>query len=713
MSAAYQNFIPIDFCPFGSYMNTSTSALAEKSRTFRMELGGKELTVSVGVLAQQANGSALVQYGETIVLVTAVMGSLRENIDYFPLSVDYEERLYAAGMIKGSRFIKREGRPTDDAILTGRLVDRTIRPLFDHRLRNEVQVIITVLSFDTENDADVLALIGASAALSISNIPWNGPIAGVRVGKVGEQFIINPTYAERDTAALDMVVSGTADRINMLESGAQQVSEEDIVRAAEAAHQEISKLTAFINDIRKEIGKEKLALSLQEDDQVVKQAVHELAHEKISAILLSDLQRLEKMDEVNKFAKEVGKMIAEKYPDAAVHQASRFIEEEINDIVHQNVLAHNRRIDGRKLDELRPIWTDAGILPRTHGSGLFNRGETQALSVLTLGEPALEQSMESMEFVGTKRFIHHYNFPPFCSGETGPMRGPGRREIGHGALAERAIEAILPTKEQFPYAIRIVTEILSSNGSTSMASVCGSTLALMDAGVPIVSPAAGIAMGLMTGEQGNYKVLTDIQGPEDHHGDMDLKVAGTRSGVTAMQMDVKIDGITPQMLRDAMTQARKARMEILDKIEQTLSAPRDTISPWAPKIAIVKINPDQIGLVIGSGGKTINEISDRTGATINIEQDGSVYIASRDITAVREARTIIENMTREVAVGDTFSGKVVKITDFGAFIELAPGKDGLLHKSEIRRGAHFNVGDTMNVTVIRVEAGGKIALSQK
>ncbi|MCC6934395.1 MAG: polyribonucleotide nucleotidyltransferase [Candidatus Yanofskybacteria bacterium] len=694
--------------------------MAEK--VYTATFAGKPLIIKTGKLAQQANGSVLVQYGETTVLATAVLGNVTPK-DYFPLSVDFEERYYAAGKIKDSKWLKREGRPTEEAILTGRVIDRSIRPRFDHRTRNELQCVATVLTFDKINDADMPAVFAVSTALMISDIPYAGPVASVRVGRINGAFVINPTYAERLESDLDIIVSGTSTRINMIEAGAKIVSEDVMGDAIEAGFKALKELNDLQITIAKEVGKQKAELAMAAVDEALAREVRDFCEPKLDTAIFTS-SKAEHYAGQAAVKEELMKHLDETYAGAPDLEAKKtaaesLFEEAINNVVHRNVLEKNRRVDGRKLDELRPISAEIGVIPRTHGNGLFMRGETQALSVLTLGAPGQEQWLESMEIDLTKKgFIHHYNFPPYSVGETGRMGAPGRREVGHGALAERALAPIIPSREKFPYTIRVVSEILGSNGSSSQASVCGSTLALMDGGVPILAPAAGIAMGLMLDEKGeSYKILTDIQGPEDHHGDMDLKVAGTKDGVTAMQMDVKIDGITPTIVRETLAQARKARLEILAVMESAIAAPRSELSPHAPRVHTMRIDPEKIGLVIGSGGKTINAIIDETGATIDIEDDGMVFITCASADGMKLAIERIEQLTYEPKPGDEFDGTVVSIKDFGAFVEIVPGKDGMVHVSEMstERVAHpsdvVKEGQKVHVWVVSVSPEGKISLS--
>ena len=688
-----------------------------ENKKFEMDLAGRKLKVTFSPLAEQANGSCLVQYGDSLILATATMGKSDREGDFFPLTVEYEEKFYAAGKILGSRFVRREGKASESAILSGRLIDRTIRPLFDQRLRRDVQVVVTVLSIDEDNDPDFIGLIGASLALSCSDIPWGGPISGVRIGQKDGQFIINPTYKQRSESFFDAFVSSIGDKINMLEIGANENPESEVLAAIKLAQETIMGINDFQKQIIAAMGKPKASVMLMEIDPEFKKQVQEfLAPELEDAIYQKNkMEMSRKIDELTNGLKEWAKNIGED----KVNIALTILENEIDATVHKNILAKEQRPDGRKLDELRKLFAQAGdILPRVHGCGLFIRGNTQALSSVTLAGPAKELTIETIESSESKRFIHHYNFPPFSVGEAKSSRGPGRREIGHGALAEKALRPMIPTKDQFPYTIRVVSEILSSNGSSSMASACGSSLALMDAGVPIKGPVAGIAMGLMMDDK-SYKVLTDIQGPEDHYGDMDFKVAGTKNGVNACQMDVKIDGISLEIVEKTLAQAKKARLEILAVINEALSEPRANLSPLAPKIKIIKIKPEQIGLVIGSGGKTIKEIMERTGVEIDIDDDGSVFITGVDAAKVDEATKTIESITHEFTAGEVVEGKIVKILDFGAVIEFGPNSDALLHISEL---AHRRVekvedvvklGDVIKVKILRVEPDGKIGVSLK
>jgi polyribonucleotide nucleotidyltransferase len=691
-----------------------------EKKEFSFKVGDKTLKIEKNIMAEQANGALLISCGETIVLATAVMSKSASNLPYFPLSVEYQEKYYASGKIPGS-FLKREARPTDGSILTSRLIDRCLRPLFDHDIKNSIQIIASVLSIDSENSADVLAMNGVSLALCISDIPFLGPIGAVRVGKINGAFVINPTKEERAESDLDLVVAGTKDRINMVEAGANEVPEDEIVKAFEFAKKEIENIVNEQEKITKEIGKEKLDLGLQKPEENFIKEVQEQVSEKIEDILYTP-EKQERTEEINDIKKSLIQHLEEKYPENPefISMGDKVFEDEIDRITHINILEKGKRSDGRKPDELRKLTTEVGLLPRTHGSGFFLRGQTQALSILTLGSTGEAQIIDTMEEDSKKYFFHHYNFPPFSVGEAGPMRGPGRRDIGHGALAERALLAVMPTKEEFPYTIRLVSEILSSNGSSSMASVCGSILAMMDGGVPIKKMAAGIAMGLMSDKNGNYVVLTDIQGPEDHHGDMDFKVAGTVDGITALQMDVKIDGVTVKMLKDTLDQAKEARIKILDNMKATISEPRKSLSKYAPKIESIKIDSDKIGLVIGGGGKTINGIIEDTRVTIDIEDDGTIFIGSSDQKAIDQAREIIEGLTKEPKIGEIYKdAKVTKTTDFGAFVEILPKKEGLVHISNMAKDRVNNVtdvvkeGDLVTVKILNIDNIGRIQLSMK
>jgi polyribonucleotide nucleotidyltransferase len=702
-------------------------------KTYSAEFAGKPLFIEIGRLAGQANGSCRVQYGETTVLATATMAKEpKGGASYFPLSVDYEEKYYAAGKIKGSKWIKRETRPSDEAILTSRLIDRSLRPRFNQNIRNDIQVVAMVLSFDGVNDPDIPALFGASLALMISDIPFDGPIAAARVGRVNGKLIINPTYEERQQSDFDIVVAGTENKINMIEAGAKIVPEEDIVKASVHALDELQELIKLQKKIAKELARDKKELGGPARDEAVAKIVRDFVSPKLEKVLYTPHKHeyVEGLDRIEKELEEFLKAEFAAHPDIdkKLAEARLIFEEEIDRIVHKNILESEKRPDGRKIDELREITAEVGLLPHSHGTGLFNRGATQALTSLTLAAPGMEQWIETMEIELTKkRFMHHYVFPPFCVGETGRMGSGGRREIGHGALAERALEPLIPSKDDFPYTIRLVSEILSSNGSSSMASVCGSSLAMMDGGVPVKAPAAGIAMGLMFSAEGGsasggdqkYKILTDIQGPEDHHGDMDMKVAGTKDGITAMQMDVKIEGINEKILKEVLAQAKKARLEILEVMAKAIPAPRKELSPYAPRVQIIKINPEKIGALIGPQGKNINEIIEQTGATIDIEDDGSVFITSDKPESMEKAIALIRNSTYEAKPGDEFDGKVSRLLDFGAMVEYMPGKEGLVHVSEIskehirRPSDVLKIGQVVHVRVKNIDDYGRINLTMK
>ena len=693
------------------------------------DLAGKPFSMETGVLALQADGSVLAKLGDTVVLATAVMSkTLREGMQYFPLLVDYEERLYAAGKIKGSRFIKREGRATDEAILSGRLIDRTIRPLFPDGMRNDVQVVATILSVDEVNDPDVLAVTAASAALSISRIPFDGPIAAVRVGRVNGEFILNASYKEREAGDLDLVVSGTTDNILMVEAGAKQITEADMIAAIKFAQPHLAALVKLQNDLVAQVGVPKVEVKRVLPDEKVLTEVMSFAKDKLQQALYGTFPKEVREAQVGAVEDEVKAHVAEKFADQTEldlkAQSSLAFEKLMKKVIRTNILEKELRVDHRKLDVTRPVSCQVGVLPRTHGSALFNRGETQVLTTVTLGSAGDAQILDGMEDFtvdGTvKRYIHHYNFPGYSVGEVAPNRGPGRREIGHGALAERAVEVVIPEKEKFPYTLRLVSEALGSNGSTSMASTCGSTLALMDAGVPIETMIGGVAMGLILDvESGKFKVLTDIQGVEDGNGDMDFKVTGSDKGITAMQMDVKTKGLTVEILDQALKQARDGRLHILEAMKAVISAPRAEMSPLAPRITTLQINPEKIRDVIGSGGKIINKIIAETGVQIDIEDSGLVMVTSNNAEGSKKAIEWIHNLTREIQVGEQFKGKVVRIMDFGAFVELTPGHDGLCHISELawhRVGKVEDVvkiGDELDVKVVEIDHMGRVNLSHK
>ena len=691
-----------------------------------LELAGRTFSIETGLLAEQAHGAVTVRYGDTMVLV-AVTGEKapKEGLDFFPLSVDYEEKMYAAGKIPGG-FIKREGRPTEAATLAARLTDRPIRPLFPKGYRAEVQVVATVLSADQENDPDLLSIIGASAALSISPIPFDGPVAGVRVGYVDGEIVINPTYQDLERSQLDMVVAGTSDAIMMVEGEADQVSEETLLEGIARGHDAIRDIVAIQQQLVSLIGQEKWAYTPPARNEEVYNAVTGFLGSQLhDAVTNPDkVMRIEGTDELKQ---SVLDHFAAKGDDAAEFSrkdVSETFDALLKKEVRGGILADGARPDGRTPLEVRPIWSEVGYLPRAHGSAIFTRGQTQVLTVVTLGSSAEEQRLDSISPEDRKRYIHHYNFPPFSVGEVRRMRGPGRRELGHGALAERALYAVIPNVEEFPYTMRVVSEVVSSNGSTSMASVCGSTLALMDAGVPISAPVAGVAMGLVTDETGAYQVLTDIQGIEDALGDMDFKVAGTAEGVTAIQMDIKVKGITQEIMRQALDQAHAGRMHILGKILETMSEARPEMSKFAPRVTRVKIDTAKIGAVIGPGGKMIRAIQDETGAKIDIADDGTVSISSSDPAASEKAVAKILGLTTEVKVerGEIYTGKVVSIMPYGAFVELLPGRDGLVHISELSEDPAIrvakvedviNLGDEIKVMVTEVAPNGKVSLSRR
>ncbi len=692
--------------------------------TFKIKIGEQELSLEPTDLAEQANGAVLARIGDTVVLVTSVMSRFpSSNQGFFPLSVEYEERFYAAGKILGSRFVRREGRPTDEAILSARLIDRAIRPLFKSTLRKEVQVIATCLSWDTKNDPDIISLMGASASLLISDIPWQGPVAALRIGRVGQEFILNPTYEQRTAGDMDFLVAGIKEGndvlVNMIEGSSNQLPEEIFEKALAFAKPHLAKLIEFQETIRQAQGKTKQIVAEKVLDQTLEKEIRALTGEKLKQALFGGTKHA-RMNMVDNLKEEVILVMEEKYPGKGKNAVNDFFETEIDTLVHEAALKEDKRVDDRKLDEIRPLGGKAGLLPRTHGSGLFSRGQTKTLSLLTLGAPGDQKILEGMEFIGKKRFMHHYNFPPYAPGEVKPMRGPGRREIGHGMLAEKALLPVIPSVKDFPYTIRIVTEVVSSNGSTSMASTCSSSLALMDAGVPITSPVAGISVGLMSDQMGNAKLLTDIQGPEDHYGDMDFKVAGTAKGITAIQLDVKIRGLTQDIFKEALSRAKTARLKILSEvIAKILPYPRAQLSPLAPKIFVIQINPSKIGMVIGSGGKTINKLIEEFGVEIDIDDSGEVFVTGENEEQAQKAVQTIKDMVREVQIGEIFEGKVKKILDFGAFVELLPGQEGMVHISQLDNKRVekvtdvVKVGDIIPVKVIGIDDQGRINLSLK
>jgi len=678
-------------------------------------LGGEVVTIETGKLAQQAGGAVTVRYGDTVLLVTATMShDVREGIGFFPLTVDFEERLYAAGRIPGS-FFRREGRPTESATLTMRLTDRPIRPLFPHDLRNDVQVIITPLSQDEEHQADILSIIGASAALTISDVPFDGPVGAVRVGHIDGEVIINPTISQMEHSALDLRLAGTADALLMVEAGADEVSEAVMIEALRRGHEAVQDVIRAQNEMREAVGKPKRTYTPYVLPDELIEAARQQVGDRLPEAIYGATGKHDRSERLKVLKDELVENLGEEWDRGSVKEAFEEVEREL---VRRRTIEEGIRADGRDPQTIRPLSTEVGLLPRTHGSGLFTRGETQVLSVATLGTPREEQMLDDLSPEETKRYIHHYNFPPYSTGETRPLRGPRRREIGHGALAERALLPVIPDTSEFPYTIRVVSEAVSSNGSTSMASVCGSTLALMDAGVPIKAPVAGIAMGLMM-EKGRSQILTDIQGLEDHIGDMDFKVAGTRAGISALQMDIKVAGLSYDILAQALEQARQARMQILDVMETTISAPRTTLSPYAPRMTILHVDPDKLGAVIGTGGKTVRAIQDEFDVRIDIEDDGTIYIASTSGPAAEKAQRMIEELTEEPEAGRIYTGRVVRITDFGAFVEILPGTDGLVHISQLadyRVNAVKDVaevGDEIMVMVTNIGPEGKIRLSRR
>ncbi len=699
---------------------------------FETQWGGKTLSIETGKYAQQAGGSCVIQYGDTVVLATATMSpETREGMDFFPLMVDYEEKLYAAGRIKGSRFIKKEGRPTDEAILISRFIDRALRPLFDQRMRNEVQVIVTALAFDGENDPDVLGLIAASCALHMSDIPWDGPIGCVRVGQINDEWVLNPSYDARTKSLLDLSFAGTKDSVIMVEAGANEAPEETVLEAFRFGQSHIDAPIKLIEEVRAAAGKEKRdLLSPKTDEQKASLArsreVEVLARpfivDQIQKLFFAtpqatksqrSIQKAELKTLVKEFLLKNG--VAENDLRFGTGLVSEVLESEVS----RAILQENRRVDGRTITQIRPLVSEVAVLPRVHGSGHFMRGETQVLTVVTLGAPGDEQTLDGMETVGKRRYFHHYNFPPFSVGEVKPMRGPSRRDIGHGGLAEKALMPMMPDKETFPYTIRAVSEVLGSNGSSSMGSTCGSTLALMDAGVPIKAPVAGIAMGLATDGKGGWKVITDLQDLEDGAGGMDFKIAGSRAGITAIQMDTKTSGLSREIVEMTIRQAKDARMQILDQMTATIASPRPDLSPYAPRIITIHINPELIGSVIGPGGKTINEIIAVTGVqAIDIEDDGLVMITSTNADGAQKALKMVEELTREAKVGEIYKGKVTRIMDFGAIVEFLPKKDGMVHVSMMAPWRVEQVSDIVKmgqevaVKIMEISEG-RISLSMK
>ncbi|MBX8992636.1 polyribonucleotide nucleotidyltransferase [Staphylococcus pettenkoferi] len=694
--------------------------MSQEKKVFKTEWANRSLTIETGQLAKQANGAVLVRYGETVVLSTAVASKEPRDTDFFPLMVNFEEKMYAAGKIPGG-FKKREGRPSDEATLTARLIDRPIRPLFPKGYRHDVQIMNTVLSADPDCSPEMAAMIGSSMALSVSDIPFQGPIAGVNVGYVYGEYVINPTVEQKEQSRLDLEVAGHKDAVNMVEAGASEITEEEMLEAIFFGHEEIKRLVQFQEDIIEHLQPEKQEFVPPEEDEALITKVTELTHSKglKEAVLAFDKKQRDENIEALK-AEVLAEFEDEEDPEneALLDEVSSIFGDLVKAEVRRLITEEKIRPDGRQTDEIRPLESEAGILPRAHGSGLFTRGQTQALSVLTLGALSEFQLIDGLGEEEEKRFMHHYNFPNFSVGETGPVRSPGRREIGHGALGERALRYIIPDTKDFPYTVRIVSEVLESNGSSSQASICGSTLALMDAGVPIKAPVAGIAMGLVTNDE-DYTILTDIQGMEDALGDMDFKVAGTSKGITAIQMDIKIDGLTKEIIQEALEQAREGRLAILDHMLETIDAPRPELSAYAPKVETMTIKPEKIRDVIGPGGKKINEIIDETGVKLDIEQDGTIFIGAIDQNAITRAREIIEELTREAEVGQIYDAKVKRIEKYGAFVELFPGKDALVHISQIANERInkvedvLSIGDTFKVKVTEIDKQGRVNASHR
>ena len=683
---------------------------------FEIELGGRKLTIEQGKMAKQANGAVLVRYGDTVVLVTATASSApREGVDFFPLTVDYEEKMYAAGKIPGG-FIKREGRPSSDAVLCARLIDRPIRPLFPEGFRNDVQIVATVLCVEQDNPPEIAAMIGASCALTVSDIPFMGPIAGVRVGYIDGAFVINPTEEQRTVSELNLTVAGSHDAVMMVEAGANELSEEVVLDAILFGHAEIRRLVAFQNDIRSACGKEKIVPAIFAVSEELESKVRAYAEERLDAATRNS-DKLMRDADIAAIKVETVEHFIEEYPEAA-KEISQILYKIEKGIVRHMITHEKIRPDGRALDEVRPVSCEVGILPRTHGSGLFTRGQTQVLTVTTLGSIGDEQIIDGLGPETTKHYLHHYNFPGYSVGEARPMRSPGRREIGHGALAERALFPMIPSIEDFPYTIRLVSEILESNGSSSMGSVCGSTLSLMCAGVPIKRPVSGVAMGLVR-DGDDYSILTDIQGMEDALGDMDFKVAGTTKGITAIQMDIKIAGITRDILASALAQAKQGRAFILEKMLACIDKPAAELSPYAPRVEVITIDIDKIRDVIGTGGKVVRKIIDETGVDVDIHEDGNIFITSPNMEAMDRARKMIEDIVREVEVGEVYTGRVTRFLKFGAFVELLPGKEGLCHISQLAKHRVESVedvvkiGDQLEVKVIEIDEKGRINVSHK
>lgn len=690
----------------------------DKYRVFETEFAGRPLKVETGKMTQLANGACLVHYGDTTVHVAVTASEKpREGVDFFPLSVDYEEKMYAVGKIPGS-YLKREGRPSEKAILTSRVIDRPIRPLFDKSMRNDVSIVCTVMSVDPDCQPEIVAMIGASIAISISDVPWNGPISGCSVGMIDGEYIINPTEEQRKVSQMATTVASTSTRIAMIEAGANCVSDDDMYNAIMAGHEANQKIISFIEEIKAEIGKPKFEFASLEPDHDMFEAIKAFAEEDVKVALDTDDKRI-RDERLKPIYEAVHEKFDEIYPesealiDECLYKTQKFI-------VRRWLLDEQKRVDGRGMDDIRPLASEVGVIPRVHGSGMFTRGQTQVLTIATLGPVSDKQLLDGIDGETEKRYIHHYNFPSYSVGETKPSRGPGRREIGHGALAERALVPVIPSVEEFPYALRLVSEVLSSNGSTSQGSICGSTLALMDAGVPIKAPVAGISCGLITKEDGSWMTMVDIQGLEDFYGDMDFKVGGTKNGITAIQVDIKVDGLTPEIIASAFEKTRKARMYILDEIMlKAIPAPRPEVSKWAPKMLATKVPVDKIREVIGSGGKVIQKISAECDVKIDISEDGSVFVSGIDKEKAEQAINIINTIANDPEIGAIYRGKVVKIMNFGAFVEIAPGKDGLVHISKLDKSRVekvedvVSVGDEIVVKVMEIDDQGRINLSRK
>jgi len=686
-----------------------------KAQSFKCEVGGRTLIIDTGKLATQASGAVAVRYGDTVVLVTACISKEpREGVDFLPLTVDYEERLYAAGKIPGG-FIRREGRPSQEATLASRLTDRPLRPLLPKAWRNDIQLIITVLSADQENDPDILAVIGSSAVLSISDVPFDGPVSAVHIGYINDKLVLNPTLVQLEDSLLDLVVASTKEAIVMVEAGAREAPEDIVTQAIKFGHEANQDIIKLQEQLQQACGKPKIEAPISKVDPELVSAISSIVNEKLTQAL-SQPEKPQREQTLSALKEELVESLGESFPEEDILSA---FETKLRAEIRTNILEKGQRVSGRSLTEVRPLGCEVGLLPRTHGSALFTRGRTQVLTITTLGPIKKEQQLDGLGIEETKRFIHHYNFPPFSTGEVKRVGSPGRREIGHGALAERAILPVLPKDEDFPYTIRLVSEVLSSSGSTSMASVCASSLSLMDAGIPIKRAVAGVAIGLISDEKGNNVILTDIEGIEDNYGDMDFKVAGTTEGITALQMDTKLKGISLEIVEKALNQAREARLFILDAMNQTISSSRPEVSRYAPRMYKITIDPDKIGSVIGTGGKTIRSIIDETKATIDIDNDGTVLIGSPDEEAARKAIKIIEELTKDIEVGGIYTGKVTRLMSFGAFVEILPGKEGLVHISELadhrvdKVEDIAKVGDEITVQVIDIDNMGRINLSRR